>query len=210
MSSFSTRQFDQIFLWHNCLGHPQFTLLKKLFPKLFQKIDVSNLHCESCMLAKHHSSIFPIKGNQISTLFIVIHSDLWGPSRITNIFGSRWFDTFIDDCTRITWVYPMKIKLEVSSIYSIILSRISLGSISILWDLTMEKNTSTRNSRHIYQTRAFHISQLASIHLNKMVLLKERIDIFLKLLDLFCSKLDYQNAIGEIPYCNLSNQQNTN
>ena len=61
--------FDQIYLWHHRLGHPRFTLLKKLFPKLFQKIDVSNLHCESCMFTKHHRSIFPIKRSQISTPF---------------------------------------------------------------------------------------------------------------------------------------------
>lgn len=29
------------------------------------------------MFAKHHRSIFPIKGSQISTPFSLIHSDVW-------------------------------------------------------------------------------------------------------------------------------------
>ena len=49
------------FLWHDFLEYPSFPLLKKLFPSLFEKIDVSNFHCESCNLAKHHCKSFPIK-----------------------------------------------------------------------------------------------------------------------------------------------------
>ncbi|CAL8122758.1 unnamed protein product [Prunus armeniaca] len=44
-------------------------------------------------------------------------SHVWGPARVTSN-GFRWFVTFIDDCTRLTWVYLMKNKHDVASILS--------------------------------------------------------------------------------------------
>ena len=44
----------------------------------------------------------------------MIHSDIWGPSTIPNISGSRWFLSLIDDCTRVTWIFLLKQKSDVS------------------------------------------------------------------------------------------------
>ncbi|RVW83276.1 Retrovirus-related Pol polyprotein from transposon TNT 1-94 [Vitis vinifera] len=58
--------------------------------------------------------------NQVSQASCVqsqIHSDVWGPSRIKNISGTRWFVTFVDDHTRVTWVFLMKEKSEVRHIF---------------------------------------------------------------------------------------------
>jgi transposase InsO family protein len=49
--------------------------------------------------------------------FYLVHTDVWGPSNVPNISGTRWFVTFIDDCTRVTWVYLLKQKSEVSSVF---------------------------------------------------------------------------------------------
>jgi hypothetical protein len=44
-----------------------------------------------------------------------VHSDVWGsPSNVPILSGSRWFVTFIDDCTRVTWVSLIKSKGEVN------------------------------------------------------------------------------------------------
>ena len=48
---------------------------------------------------------------------MVIHSDVWGPSKVTTFGGSHWFVTFIDDCTRMTWVCLMKSKSEVNLLF---------------------------------------------------------------------------------------------
>ncbi|WVZ17273.1 hypothetical protein V8G54_010255 [Vigna mungo] len=48
--------------------------------------------------------------------FMLIHSDVWGPSKISSLRGSRWFVTFIDYCTRMTWLWLMKSKGEVNLI----------------------------------------------------------------------------------------------
>src|SRR5262249_16875264 len=44
-------------------------------------------------------------------------SDIWGPAHVSNISGSRWFVSFIDDCTRVTWIYLLKQKSDVSLIF---------------------------------------------------------------------------------------------
>ena len=46
-----------------------------------------------------------------------MHSDVWGPSSNHSLGGFSWFVTFINDCTRMTWICPMKSKSEVSSLF---------------------------------------------------------------------------------------------
>jgi hypothetical protein len=47
----------------------------------------------------------------------MIHSNVWGPSLVSTLYGIRWFVTFIDDCTRMTWLYLMKNKDEVFNLF---------------------------------------------------------------------------------------------
>ncbi|KAK2433017.1 putative mitochondrial protein [Trifolium repens] len=108
---------EKILLYHCRLGHPSFEIIKMLFPSFFSKLDVESLHCEVCELAKHKRVSFPMS-NKISTFpFYLVHTDVWGPSNVPNVSGAKWFVTFIDDCTRVTWVYLLKHKSEVSSIF---------------------------------------------------------------------------------------------
>ena len=73
--------------------------------------------CEICELAQHHCASFPSQPYKASKPFSVIHSDVWGPNRISTLTGKRWFITFIDDHTRISWVYLMKEKSDVGMIF---------------------------------------------------------------------------------------------
>ncbi|XP_073221472.1 uncharacterized protein [Cicer arietinum] len=68
-------------------------------------------------VAKHTKSHYSIQPYKSSRPFTLIHSDMWGPSRVSNVTGSRWFVTFIDDHTRVTWVFLMKEKSEVGIIF---------------------------------------------------------------------------------------------
>ena len=45
----------------------------------------------------------------------LVHTDVCGPANVPNISGAKWFLTFIDNCTRVTWVFLLKQKSEVSS-----------------------------------------------------------------------------------------------
>ena len=102
---------------HYRLGHPSFVYLAKLFPRLFINKNPASYHCEICQFAKHTRTVYPQIPYKPSTVFSLVHSDVWGPSRIKNISGTRWFVTFVDDHTRVTWVFLMKEKSEVGHIF---------------------------------------------------------------------------------------------
>ena len=108
---------EQIWLWHYRLGHPSFSYMKHLFPQLFSTLRHSDFRCETCIFAKSHRVPFPISFNKSDIPFILIHSDVWGPSPITTVSGIRWFVTFVDDCTRMTWLYLLKRKDEVFGVF---------------------------------------------------------------------------------------------
>ena len=68
-------------LWHRRLGHASFGYMKKLFPSLFANVDVSSFKCDVCELAKSHRASFPLSLNKSPVPFIIIHSEVWGPSK---------------------------------------------------------------------------------------------------------------------------------
>ena len=109
---------DQIMVWHYRLGHPSFSYLKYLFPTLFKGVNPLSFQCESCLLAKSHRKPYVKSFYQSSKPFYLFHSDVWGPSKITTNSGKKWFVTFIDDHTRLCWVYLMKEKSEVAEIFT--------------------------------------------------------------------------------------------
>ena len=91
--------------------------IKHLFPSMISDLDVSKFSCQTCILAKSHHVSYPEYFNKSCIPFALIHFDVWEPTSYSDNFGFRWFVTFIDDCTRITWLYLMKHKHEVFSIF---------------------------------------------------------------------------------------------
>ena len=108
---------DKIMLWHQRLGHPSFPYLKKLYPHLFINKNLDSFNCDICQLAKHTRVPFKSRPYSPSSPFSLIHSDLWGPSRVPNLSATKWFVTFIDDHTRMTWVYLLKEKTDTEQIF---------------------------------------------------------------------------------------------
>jgi transposase InsO family protein len=119
LSDVSESRKDKILLYHRRLGHPSFQVLKLMFPSLFKGVMIEHFHCDVCELAKHKRASFPISNTRALTPFSLIHSDIWGPSTVVNISGARWFVSFIDDCTRVSWVFLLKQKSDVSHIFPI-------------------------------------------------------------------------------------------
>ena len=116
-SNISVSAYEQIMVWHYRMGHPSFIYLKHLFPLLFKNVNPLKLKCESCLLAKSQRKSYVPRPYLPSKPFYLFHSDVWGPSRVTTVSGKRWFVTFIDDHTRLCWVYLMHKKSEVATIF---------------------------------------------------------------------------------------------
>lgn len=105
-------------LWHQRLGHTGYSNLKILQSMNMvldlPKFVVEKEGCESCILSKHSRDSFPKESETRATKKLeLIHSDVCGPMQSLSIIGSRYFLTFIDDATRMVWVYFLKSKSEV-------------------------------------------------------------------------------------------------
>ena len=74
------------------------------------KFDVCNFKYDVCELSKSHRTTFPLSLNKNQVPFMVVHTDVWGPSKVCTIGGARWFVTFIYDCNRMTWIFFDEIK----------------------------------------------------------------------------------------------------
>ena len=103
----------EILLHHCRLGHISFENLSRLYPMMFKGVDKSRLVCDACELGKHTRSTYPSVGLRSCEPFILIHSDVWGPCSVTSVNGAKWYVTFIDCYTRMTWIYILKHKNEV-------------------------------------------------------------------------------------------------
>ena len=48
-----------------------------------------------------------------NSIFELIHSDVWEPSPVASIGGSRYFVVFINDYSYYSWIFPMKSRSEI-------------------------------------------------------------------------------------------------
>jgi hypothetical protein len=49
-------------------------------------------------------------------MFELVHYNVWGPT-IESFDGYKYFITFIDDFSRVTWIYLLKFKSEVVDVF---------------------------------------------------------------------------------------------
>ena len=52
---------------------------------------------EACCKAKLTINVMPILNSTCKNMLDLVHTDVWGPSQVPSIGGSRYFVTFIDD-----------------------------------------------------------------------------------------------------------------
>lgn len=73
--------------------------------------------CEACHLGK--SSRLPFYSSSFSASKPLgrIHCDLWGPAPATSAHGFRFYVIFIDNFSRFTWLYPLKLKSDFVSTF---------------------------------------------------------------------------------------------
>jgi hypothetical protein len=100
-------------LWHVKFGHinyDSFCLMRKNgvfgLPTIPRKLK----QCDACILGKHKKQPFHHSTFRACRKFELIHSDLCGPMPIPSANGYKYIMTFIDDYTKMCWVYLLRDK----------------------------------------------------------------------------------------------------
>ena len=79
---------------------------------------LSSLACEFCQLGKHtRVSFLKRLNNQAKSPFELVHTNVWGPYRTASTLGFQYFVTFIDEYSRCTWLFLMKNRAKLYSIF---------------------------------------------------------------------------------------------
>ena len=144
---------NQSAIWHRRLGHPNSIVLSQLLNSglLGNKSSFSShdalIDCSTCKLSKSKTLPFPSHGSRATKSFDIIHSDVWGPAPILSHALYKYFVTFIDDYSRFTWVYFLRSKFEVFSVFKTFCAYQFSTSIKVL----------RSDSGGEYMSREFHI-----------------------------------------------------
>jgi hypothetical protein len=125
--NFRSSSFSSIFvshsddlrkLWHEQFVHLNYHSLQQLCNQQMV-IVIPHVSCRDdvfvgCVLDKHHQDSFDKRAYwHASGPLHLAHSDLFGPLSNPSFSGCKYFLTFIDDFSRHTWVYFLKLKSEV-------------------------------------------------------------------------------------------------
>jgi hypothetical protein len=106
-------KMSSFILWHFQFCHLNFESLLKLksqdLVKGLPTFKKENSKCEACILGKQKREAFPTSSWRATKYLELIHSDIWGPME-SSFGGCQYFILFIDDHTRMMWVYFLKAK----------------------------------------------------------------------------------------------------
>ena len=82
------------------------------------RIRVPDKICERCLTSKQPKNFFksesPVRATEVLG---VVHSDVCGPLGVSSMGGNKYFVTFIDEFSRMMWLYLIKAKSEVPPIF---------------------------------------------------------------------------------------------
>jgi GAG-pre-integrase domain len=112
----ATTNLSESELWHLRYGHLSIGGLRLLKQKqmVYGLPEISEFGlCEGCILGKHSKLPF-VKGQSLraTQLLELVHTDLCGPMDTSSLGESRYFLLFIDDFSRMNWVYFLQTKVE--------------------------------------------------------------------------------------------------
>ncbi|PRQ49208.1 putative RNA-directed DNA polymerase [Rosa chinensis] len=108
-------------IWHKRLGHPSNVVVSSMLSKAHISVepDKCTSLCESCLSGKFTKLPFSLSSEKSSIPFEIIHSDLWGPSPSMSFEGFKYYFTLIDECTRYTWIFPLRNKREAFPLFQV-------------------------------------------------------------------------------------------
>ena len=112
---------DESMLWHMRYGHLNYESLKLLNKKDMviglPTVNSNGSFCEGCVYGKIHRMPFPKFSWRATTPLELVHADICGPTRTPSLKNRRYFLLFVDDYSRMMWVYFLEHKSEAFSMF---------------------------------------------------------------------------------------------
>lgn len=104
-------------LWHDKLGHP--CPSKSTFYNLLDcNISLNkSSYCHDCISSKQKCLPFPSIKNRASERLKLLHLDSWGRYHTPTHQGHQSYLTIVDDHSCITWVFLLRDKMKIPSIF---------------------------------------------------------------------------------------------
>ncbi|GAB2283786.1 hypothetical protein Dimus_039626 [Dionaea muscipula] len=107
--------------WHHRLGHPSSRVLRQTitFNNLPMSGHINTMSsCNACLCNKSHKLPFNVSSLQYSKPLEILFMDVWGPAPINAFDQSRYYVVFVDYLTKYSWLFPLKHKSDVTSIFT--------------------------------------------------------------------------------------------
>ena len=145
-------------LLHERLGHPHLSKLKIMVPSLEK---IKDLFCESCQLGKHVRSSFRHAESHVDSSFSVIHSDIWGPSRVPSM-GYRYFISFIDEFSRANPRKLLTFVTDLGCLHPNTASTLLESTAIPLLEMVCPKNFTSSNKNSYFSGLAYKCSSSKS------------------------------------------------
>ncbi len=116
----ATSDSDLCELWHRRMAHLHHGALgvwREIVTGLpeFREREHDEV-CRGCTLGKYTKAAYPRSDSRATRVLELIHSDLCGPMSSVSLRGFEYFVIFID-YSRKTWIYFMKTKNQVFSLF---------------------------------------------------------------------------------------------
>jgi hypothetical protein len=103
-------------LWHRRLAHINYRALPVLRKMVTGLPDIHVEHdgvCKCCALGKNVKGSFTSKDSKSKGILDIIHSDVCGQMTVPSLGNFVYYVLFIDDYSRKTWIYFLKVRDEV-------------------------------------------------------------------------------------------------
>lgn len=137
---------DLMMYWHVRLGHLNISDLRIVLQRM--NINVPNqlkIECIKCMKSKCKRKPFPNKEIRSNQILEVIHTDISGKINIPNRDNINYFILFMDDMSRMCFIYLFQSKTEVIEIFRSFKKMIELKTNKRIKVLKSDQGTEFKN-----------------------------------------------------------------
>jgi len=121
-----------------------------------------------CPRAKQYRENFSLSEKNASSVFELVHIDLWGPYRTLSSCRARYYLTIVDDHSREVWVYLLCNKTEIETMFMRFVSFVDRQFDKKIDKVRSENGTEFNCLRDYFFTNGIGLILHVLVLLNKM------------------------------------------